>query len=170
VSTLESTLSDASTPEGQQEFTLKPRLLDQVRDCLRRRHYSLRTEKSYVAWIRRYILFHGKRHPREMGPEEVSAFLSHLARHGHVAASTQNQALSALLFLYAQVLEIQLPWMDTMERAKRPARLPTVLTVQEVQQVLCRLQGTHRLMGSLLYGAGLRLMECLGFAGQGCRV
>jgi len=148
-----------ATPQA--ELSLKPRLLDQVRDCLRRRHYSLRTEKVYILWIRRFILFHDKRHPRDMGPLETTAFLSHLARHDHVAASTQNQALSALLFLYRHVLDQPLPWLDDMERAKRPARLPTVLTVQEVQAVLDAMQGVRWLMTALLYGAGLRLIECL---------
>jgi len=151
-----------STPSAQDELTLKPRLLDQVRDSLRRRHYSLRTEKVYIHWIRRYILHHGKRHPAEMGPVEVTAFLSDLARRQHVAASTQNQALAALLYLYKQVLEVELPWMDDIERAKRPARLPTVLTIEEVQRVFAHLQGTTHLMTSLLYGAGLRLTEGLG--------
>ena len=103
---------DSSTSAGQVELTLKPRLLDRVRDCLRRRHYSLRTEKVYVGWIRRFVLFPGKRHPAEMGAEEVSFFLSHLARHEHVAASTQNQALSSLLFLYRHVLASPLPWLS----------------------------------------------------------
>ncbi|MBL0731199.1 integron integrase [Piscinibacter sp. HJYY11] len=149
-------------PAAQCELVLKPRLLDQVRDCLRRRHYSLRTEKVYVGWIRRFILFHGKRHPADMGPEQVDAFLSHLARHEKVAASTQNQALSSLLFLYRHVLSAPLPWLDNLERAKRPARLPTVLTETEVRRVLGALEGSRWLMASLLYGAGLRLLECLG--------
>lgn len=151
-----------SIPPKQEELALKPRLLDQVRDSLRRRHYSLRTEKVYVHWIRRFILFHGKRHPAEMGAAEVTAFLSDLARRLHVSASTQNQALSALLYLYGQVLEVKLPWLDQVERAKRPARLPTVLTVAEVRSVLAHLDGTKRLMVALLYGTGLRLTECLG--------
>jgi integron integrase len=129
---------------------------------LRRRHYSLRTEKAYLGWIRRFILFHNKRHPVEMGAQEVNAFLSHLARHDRVAASTQNQALSSLLFLYRHVLHSPLPWLDNMEHAKRPARLPTVLTQEEVKAVLGALEGTHWLMASLLYSAGLRLLECRG--------
>ncbi len=152
---------DSSTPAGQAELALKPRLLDQVRDCLRRRHYSFRTEKVYVAWIRRFILFHGKRHPREMGPVEVTAFLTDLAREGRVAASTQNQALSALLFLYRNILDAPLPWLDDVERARRPARLPTVLTVSEVQAVLGALPPVHSLPAGILYGGGLRLMEGL---------
>jgi integron integrase len=147
---------------AQPEIPLQPRLLDQVRDSLRRRRYSLRTEKVYVHWIRRFILFHGKRHPREMGAEEVTQFLNDLARRLNVAAATQNQALSALLYLYTQVLDVQLPWLDQVERAKRPARLPTVLTQEEVRRVLSQLDGVRWLLASLMYGAGLRLMECLG--------
>src|SRR5881296_376449 len=138
----------------------KPRLLDRVRDALRARHFSRRTEEAYVAWIRRYIFFHGKRHPAEMGAEEVTRFLSSLAVDGQVAASTQNQALSALLFLYRDVLEVDLPWLDGIVRAKRPQRLPVVLTRDEVRAVLRRLEGAPRLMAYLLYGAGLRLLEC----------
>ena len=138
-----------------------PRLLDQVRDAIRRRHYSRRTEQSYVHWIRRFILFSDKRHPRDLGAPEVTAFLSHLARDRDVAAATQNQALAALLFLYKEVLDQPLPWLDQIERAKRPARLPTVLSVAEVQRLLAQMDGTKWLMASLLYGAGLRLRECL---------
>src|SRR2546426_4513071 len=119
----------------------KPRLLDRVREAVRARHYSRRTEEAYVAWIRRYILFHGKRHPAEMGALEVTSFLTSLAVDGHVAASTQNQALSALLFLYRDVLEVDLPWLDGVVRAKRSARLPVVLTRDEVRAVLQRLEG-----------------------------
>jgi integron integrase len=139
----------------------KPKLLDQVRDVIRRKHFSIRTEQTYVDWIRRYILFHGKRHPREMAEAEVTEFLSHLAREGRVAASTQNQALSALLFLYKQVLRQEIGWLEGLERAKRPARLPVVLTREEVHNVLLHLHGIHRLMAGLLYGSGLRLMECV---------
>ncbi len=138
----------------------KPRLLDRVRAAIRARHYSRRTEKAYVAWIRRYIFFHDKRHPADMGAPEVTRFLSSLAVEGKVAASTQNQALSALLFLYGEVLAVDLPWMDEIVRAKRPQRLPVVLTRDEVRAVLRRLEGTPRLMAFLLYGAGLRLLEC----------
>jgi integrase len=138
-----------------------PRLLERVRDAIRRRHYSYRTEQTYLHWIKRYIWFHDKRHPSELGAAEVSAFLTHLARERDVAAATQNQALSALLFLYGEVLEIKLPWMDGIERAKRPVRVPVVLTVQEVRALLARLDGTKWLMAGLLYGAGLRLRECL---------
>lgn len=136
-----------------------PKLLDQVRGKIRLKHYSLRTEQTYVDWIKRYILFHGKHHPRDMGAGEVEAFLTHLAVAGKVAASTQNQAKSALLFLYKEVLEIDLPWLNNVERAKAPKRLPVVLTRDEVQAVLSRLDGTHWLIASLLYGSGLRIME-----------
>ncbi|MBC3935794.1 integron integrase [Undibacterium sp. CY7W] len=138
-----------------------PKLLDQLRARIRLRHYSIRTEAQYVHWVRRYILFHGKRHPREMGAAEVEAFLSHLAVTDHVAASTQNQALSALLFLYREVLELDLPWMTEVVRAKRPARLPVVLTEREVFAVLECMQDVYGLMARLLYGTGMRLMECV---------
>jgi integron integrase len=139
----------------------KPRLLDQVREKIRLKHYSIRTEQAYVDWIKRFILFHDKRHPENMGKEDVEKFLTHLAVERHVAASTQNQALSAILFLYQEVLGHELPWLDGVERAKRPARLPVVLTASEVRSVLARLDGIHGLMASLLYGTGLRLMECV---------
>jgi integron integrase len=137
------------------------KLLEQVRDALRLKHYSLRTERSYCDWIIRFIRFHDLRHPREMGEAEVSAFLTHLARDGDVAASTQNQALSALLFLYKAVLKQEIGWLDNVERAKRPARLPVVLTREEVHKIFAHLHGTPRLMAGLLYGSGLRLMECV---------
>ena len=139
----------------------RPRLLDQVRNAIRRKHYSLRTEESYVHWIKRFIYFHGKRHPKDLGEPDVTAFLNHLARDRGVAASTQNQALSALLFLYKEVLATQLAWLEGLDRAKRPARVPSVLTAAEVGRLLSRLDGTKWLMASLLYGAGLRLRECL---------
>jgi len=138
----------------------KPRLLDRVREAIRAHHYSRRTEKAYVHWIKRYIFFHGKRHPAEMGAAEATAFLTSLAVHDKVAASTQNQALSALLFLYREVLGVELPWLDDVIRAKRPQYLPVVLTRDEVRAVLQRLDGVPRLMAILLYGAGLRLLEC----------
>lgn len=138
----------------------KPRLLDRVREAIRARHYSRRTEKTYVAWIRRYILFHGKRHPAEMGAPEVTRFLTWLAVDKNVAASTQNQALSAILFLYQVVLGQDLPWLDEVVRAKGPQRLPVVLTRAEVGAVIRELAGTPRLMSLLMYGAGLRLLEC----------
>jgi Phage integrase, N-terminal SAM-like domain len=138
----------------------KPRLLDRVREAIRTRHYSRRTEKAYVAWIKRYIFFHGKRHPAEMGAAEVTRFLTSLAIDAKVAASTQNQALNALVFLYRVVLEQELPWLDEVVRARRPQHLPVVLTREEVRAVLERLDGAPRLMAVLLYGAGLRLLEC----------
>src|SRR5215470_4572114 len=138
-----------------------PRLLEQVRAAIRVRHYSLRTEETYVGWIKRFILFHGKRHPRGMGAQEVQQFLSHLAVAGHVAASTQSQALSALLFLYQQVLKQDIGWLDEVVRAKQPHRVPVVLTQDEVAAVLRHLSETTWIMASLLYGAGLRLMECI---------
>jgi len=138
----------------------QPRLLDLVRARLRLKHYSIRTEKSYVGWIKRYILFHDKRHPRDMGKREIEAFLSALALDRNVAASTQNQALSALLFLYREVLELPVPWLDSVVRAKRPSRLPTVLTREEVAALRRQIADPQiGLMVGLLYGAGLRLME-----------
>jgi integron integrase len=139
----------------------KPKLLEQVRTILRTRHYSIRTEGAYVDWIKRFILFHGKRHPNEMAEAEVSEFLTDLANRLGVAASTQNQALSALVFLYAVVLERPLGKFEGLQRVTRPPRLPTVLTKEEVQAVLRRLSGQYRLMADLLYGSGLRLLECL---------
>jgi integron integrase len=136
-----------------------PRLLDRVRDALQTRHYSRRTEKAYVGWIRRYILFHRKRHPSEMGALEVTQFLTALAVERKVAASTQNQALGALLFLYREVLGQDLPWLDDLVRARRPHRVPVVMTRDEVRAVLQHLAGVPRLMALLFYGAGLRLLE-----------
>lgn len=138
-----------------------PKLLDQVVARLRVKHYSLRTEKTYVDWIKRYIWFHGKRHPQEMGASEVEAFLSDLAVERTVSASTQNQAKSALLFLYKEVLQIELPWLDKITQAKAPKRLPVVMTREEVQSVLARMDGSVWLIACLLYGSGLRIMECL---------
>jgi integron integrase len=138
-----------------------PKLLDQVRYTLRRKHYSYRTEQAYVHWIKRFILFHDKRHPKDMGAPEIEAFLTHLAAEEKVAASTQNQALSALLFLYREVLKQPVGDEIHAARAKRPKRLPTVLTKKEVHAVLRHLSGVHLLMAQLLYGSGLRLMECV---------
>jgi integron integrase len=134
--------------------------LDQLRHALRLKHYSIRTEDSYLDWTRRYILFHNKRHPSEMGSTEIKAFLTHLAVKENVAASTRNQALSALLFLYREVLHKDLGPIDAL-RAQKPKRLPTVLTREEVRRVFDHLSGTHLLMTKLLYGSGLRLMECV---------
>ncbi|HEX4993863.1 MAG TPA: integron integrase [Methylomirabilota bacterium] len=138
-----------------------PRLLDRVRAALRTRHCSPRTEKAYVGWTRRHILFHGKRHPADMGAAEITRFLSALAVQRNVAASTQNQALSALLFLYREVLEQELPWLDDIVRAKTRERIPVVLTRDEVQAAVAGLDGPPRLLALLLYGAGLRLLEAL---------
>ncbi len=139
----------------------RPRLLDLVREAIRRRHYSDRTEEAYVHWVKRFILFSGKRHPVELGAAEVTAFLNHLVRERNVAASTQNQALAAILFLYKEVLAQPLPWLRELDHAKRPVRKPTVLTPAEAQALLARLSGITWLMASLLYGSGLRLRECL---------
>jgi integron integrase len=148
-------LSTANRPD-------KPKkLMDQVRDVLRLKHYSLRTERSYCDWIERFIRFHHLRHPKEMGEVEVSSFLTQLAREGRVAAATQNQALSALLFLYKHVLKQEIGWLDNVERIKRPARVPVVLTRDEVHKLFAHLHGMPRLMAGLLYGSGLRLMECV---------
>ena len=139
----------------------KKRLLDRVRNSIRSRHYSLRTEQSYSHWIRRFILFHGKRHPDEMGEKEISQFLTDLAVNRKVSASTQNQALSALLFLYKQVLDQKLDWLDDVVRAKRPRRLPVVLTQSEVFSLLDNMTGVNGLIAKLIYGTGMRKMECL---------
>ena len=136
-----------------------PRLLDQLRDKIRSRHYSLRTEQAYIDWIKRFIYFHGKRHPSELGAPEVEQFLTHLAVAHNVAAATQNQAKSALLFVYREVLGVELPWLKDVTQAKTPTRLPVVLTRGEVARVLSHLEGVHHLIGSLLYGAGMRIME-----------
>lgn len=141
--------------------TQSPRLLEQVRRALAVRHYSERTVEAYVSWVRRFIRFHGTRHPKQLGAREVSAFLSSLATTSQVSASTQNQALAALLFLYAVVLERELEPLPNLVHAKRGRRLPVVMTRGEVQQVLAHLTGVERLMASLLYGSGLRLLECV---------
>jgi integron integrase len=138
-----------------------PRLLEQVRDSIRARHMSFRTEKTYLYWIRRFIRFHKLRHPREMGAPEVEAFLTSLAVDNKVAASTQNQALAAVLFLYRDVLQVDLPWLASVIRAKRPIHLPVVMTRVEVQRVLSNLSGTEWLVVSLLYGSGMRVTEGL---------
>ena len=137
----------------------QPKLLDQVRGKIRVKHYSIRTEQAYVDWIKRFIIHFDKRHPRDLGAAEVEAFLTHLAVEGRVAASTQNQAKSAILFLYREVLEQELPWLDNVERAKQPQRLPVVLTQAEVQALLSRLTDTQWLIASLLYGTGMRVLE-----------
>ena len=138
----------------------KPRLLDQVRQPIRTRHYSPRTEETYVGWIKRFIFFHNKRHPAETGEKEIAQFLSSLASESHVSASTQNQALNAILFLYREVLRKEIGYVNGVVRAKKPRRLPVVLTREEVKRVLSGLSGTPWLTAMLLYGAGLRLLEC----------
>jgi len=137
------------------------RLLDQVRDAIRLKHYSIRTEQAYVNWIKRYIFFHNLEHPRDMGIPEIEAFLTHLAVDKNVAASTQNQAFAALLFLYREVLKIDLEGPIDSIRAKKPQRLPTVMTGEEVMAVITAMSGTFQLIAKLLYGSGLRLIECL---------
>jgi integron integrase len=139
----------------------KPKLLDVVRARIQAKRYSYRTEKQYVDWIRRFILFSGKRHPAEMSAPEVARYLSHLAVERKVSASTQNQALAAILFLYRQVLEIDLPWLDNVVRARAPQHVPVVLSRNEVQALVAHLEGVFHLVGQLLYGSGLRLMEAL---------
>jgi len=149
-------LGEVSTP-----YAAKPRFLDQVRSRLRLEHYSRRTEETYVGWIRRFILFHGKRHPATLGEAEVTRFLSSLAVERKVTSSTQNQALSALLFLYSKVLKKDLSWLEGLVRARGPRRLPSVLSRDEIRATLDQLSGTPRLVATLLYGAGLRLTEAL---------
>ena len=150
------------TTAGSSSDKPKVPLLEQMRGVLRFKRYSIRTEQAYLDWVKRFIRFHGKRHPQTMGADEVRAFLTHLAVEGKVAASTQNQALNALLFLYQRVLQLELPYLDDMERARRPKKLPVVLTRQEARGLLAALaHPTYTLMGWLLYGSGLRLMECV---------
>jgi integron integrase len=139
----------------------RPKLMDQIRQAIRTRHYSPRTEETYVHWIKRFIFFHNKRHPAEMAEAEIARFLSNLATESHVSASTQNQALNAVLFLYRQMLRKDIGYVNGVVRANRPKRLPTVLTRQEVRSILGKLDGVEWIMAMLLYGAGLRLMECL---------
>ena len=138
-----------------------PRLLERVRESLRAWHYSERTERAYIGWIRRFILFHGKRHPETMAEPEIGAYLSSLANQNKVSASTQNQALAALLYLYRQVLRRELAWLGNLVHAKLPRRLPVVLSREEVRRLLAHLDETPFLVGALLYGAGLRLLEAL---------
>lgn len=150
----------SGSPLGQASAT-PPKLMVRVREAIRTRHYSRRTEESYAHWIKRFIFFHAKRHPMKMGEAEISSFLSSLAVQENVSASTQNQALSALLFLYQNVLKKPLSWVDVGVRAKKPARLPVVLSKEEVNAILGHLDGAPRLIALLLYGSGLRRMECL---------
>src|SRR4030095_4296159 len=138
-----------------------PKRLDHVRTVIRVKHFSLSTERAYVGWIRRFILFHNKKHPKEMAEKEIREFISHLAVNTKISASTQTVALSALLFLYRDVLKRELPYIDHIERAQPSKKIPVVFTRLEVQSVLVRLDGTHQLIAALLYGSGLRLMEAI---------
>lgn len=141
--------------------THTPRLLDSIREVMRVHHYSISTERSYIQWIKRYIYFHNKRHPKEMGADEITAFLTHLAVNRKVSPSTQNQALNALLFLYKRVLQMELPLIDNVVRAKRTKRLPVVFTRPEVKALLAQFDGTRWLIFSMMYGCGFRILECL---------
>lgn len=153
--------SNSKISEGGGIIMIQPKLLDQLRNAVRTKHYSIRTEEAYVYWVRQFILYHNKRHPREMGKNEIRQFLTYLAVNRKVAASTQNQALCALLFLYREILQMEVGWLDEVELAKKPQRLPLVFTREEVKMILLELEGTKWLMASFLYGSGLRLMECL---------
>jgi integron integrase len=155
------TIDSPGGPGAAQPPPIKPKLLHQVRQAIRIRHYSPRTEQAYVHWIRRYIFFHKVRHPAEMGTPELNAFLSHLAVTEHVSASTQTQALSALVFLYRNVLDLEIGLLEGVVRAKRPARLPVVLTRDEARRLFANMDGVVLLACRLLYGTGLRLLECL---------
>ncbi len=139
----------------------KKKLLEQVSDAIRVKHYSHRTEQTYVEWIRRYILFHHKRHPKDMGVEEIQVFISHLATERHLSASSQNQALSAIIFLYRHVLQKEIEFPTDVIRAEKSKTLPTVLTQQEAMTVISKMTGLPQLMTKILYGSGIRLMECL---------
>lgn len=151
----------SNAPDNTDKLVGNSKLLGRMRDDIRRRHYSIRTEQAYLDWARRYILFHGKRHPNDLGEAEITTFLNHLAVERNVAASTQNQALNALLFLYKQTLGREEVHLDNLTRAKRPERLPSVFERDEVERLIGQLEGTHQLIAALLYGAGLRLIECL---------
>lgn len=151
----------ATAPPVRPDRPAEPRFLDQVANACRVKHLAYRTEQSYVSWVKRFVLFHNKRHPRDMGPVEVRAFLTHLAVNRRVSASTQNQALNAIVFMYREVVRRDPGDFGEFDRAKRPKRLPTVLTRDEVKRVLVHMEGTHGLMARLLYGTGMRLMECV---------
>ncbi len=153
--------AEYSQPTSDPVVPRPPKLLERMRIHLRTRHYSIRTEEAYIDWARRFIVFHGKRHPQEMGAAEVEAFLSHLAVDRQVSASTQNQAKAALLYLYKQVLETDLPWLNEVVQAKTPKRLPVVLTPTEVRELLLHMDGSTGLIAQLLYGTGMRLLEAL---------
>jgi integron integrase len=154
-------LVSSKLPAQNGAQSAKPKLLLRLADAIRARHYARRTERAYVGWVRRFILFHGKRHPIDLGGPEINAFLTNLATNQRVSASTQNQALAAILFLYKEVLDRDLPWIGPLVHAKRPQRLPVVLSREEVAALLQRLRGPTRLIACLLYGGGLRLLECL---------
>lgn len=152
---------NATTSRTLSDTQQKPRLLEQMRAAIRTKHYSLATEKNYLQLAKRFILLHGKRHPADMGAPEVETFLSALATERNVSASTQNQAMHAILFLYRDVLHVDLPWLDGITRAKAPKRLPSVLTQQEIAALLAHVSGTNGLIIKLLYGTGMRIKECL---------
>jgi len=152
---------DPQQPYPNHQKPGEPRFLEQVANACRVKHLAYRTEQSYVSWVKRFILFHNKRHPRDTGPVEVRAFLTHLAVNRRVSASTQNQALNAIVFMYREVVRRDPGEFGEFDRAKRPKRLPTVLTKDEVKRVLTHLEGTYGLMARLLYGTGMRLMECV---------
>jgi integrase len=144
-----------------------PKFLDQLRRCIRDKHYSHQTERIYVFWARWYIRFHGVHHPADMDEPEVQAFLSYLSNERHCSVSTHHQASCALLFLYKQVLNMELPWMDNVSLTK-PVRKPTMLTREELEMIFAQMEGVHLLIARLLYGTGMRLMECAQLPGQGC--
>lgn len=150
-----------TTIHNEDSINAPPKLLDQVRNIIRIKHYSIRTEQAYLQWIRRFILFHKKRHPKDMGQKEVGEFLTHLAVDNNVAASTQNQALNAISFLYRQVMQQEIGWIEEFHKARRPEHLPLVLSRREIKQVFGQLKKLNWLMSNLLYGSGLRLLECL---------
>ncbi|HCY63033.1 MAG TPA: integrase/recombinase [Oxalobacteraceae bacterium] len=155
-------MKNVTNLEKTAEASRPPKLLDHMKRCIRDKHYSLRTEEVYIYWARWFIRFHGLRHPAEMGMTEVKAFLSYLANERHVAVATHRQALCALLFLYKEVLGMELQWMDDLHRPTKPARRPTVLTPAEAEAIFQRMKGVHALMAQLMYGTGMRLMECVG--------
>ncbi len=160
-SDLGTTASEGKNYPEKLRLRQKPKLLEQVSHIIRCKHYSIRTEESYINWIKRYIFFHNSKHPKDMGATEISSFLTHLATQKKVAASTQNQALCALVFLYKEVLKVEPGTLQDLVRAKKPPKLPVVFTREEVKALLLHLDGVHWLMGQILYGAGLRLLECL---------
>ncbi len=158
----EKSLKSDGRVDRSRAFTKKPKLLDQVRTAIRNKYYSIRTEQAYIGWIKKYIFYHGKRHPNEMGEKEIVDFLSYLAVERKVAASTQSQALCAIVFLYRNVLQKELGEFERLVRARKPSKLPVVFNRNEVRRILVHLEARNWLMGQLLYGAGLRLMECVG--------